>query len=133
MPRVLLVEDDRSVRDILCRAFEQQSWTVFCAATPNEARTLAKTEPVDLVVTDVMLPETNGFQLAEQIVKTQPHVPVIFMSGYGEKYLPARTTISSPASVLAKPFAFQALMLRATHMIMRRPPTAGPGVGATAL
>ena len=126
MPKVLLVEDDQCVRDVLCRAFEQTGWTVLCAATPREARTLAMAQPVDLMVTDVMLPEMDGFQLAEQIVKAQPHVPVIFMSGYSEKYLPVRVPISSPASILAKPFPFQTLLLRATHMIMRRPEPAAP-------
>ncbi len=126
MPKVLLVEDDQCVRDVLCRAFEQTGWTVLSAATPREARTLAMAQPVDLMVTDVMLPEMDGFQLAEQIVKAQPHVPVIFMSGYSEKYLPVRVPISSPASILAKPFPFQTLLLRATHMIMRRPAAAVP-------
>ena len=126
MPKVLLVEDDQCVRDVLSRAFEQTGWTVLCAATPREARTLAMAQPVDLMVTDVMLPEMDGFQLAEQIVKAQPHVPVIFMSGYSENYLPVRVPISSPASILAKPFPFQTLLLRATHMIMRRPAAAAP-------
>ena len=112
--------------DVLSRAFEQTGWTVFCAATPSEARTLAMSQPVDLMVTDVILPEMDGFQLAEQIVKAQPHVPVIFMSGYSENYLPVRVPISSPASILAKPFPFQTLLLRATHMIMRRPAAAAP-------
>ena len=118
---MLLVEDNQCVRDVLCRSFEQTGWTVFCAASPHEARFLANAQVLDLVVTDVMLPEINGFQLAEEIVKSQPRVPVIFMSGYGEKYLPARAAISSPDSVLQKPFPFQTLLLRATHMVMRRP------------
>jgi two-component system cell cycle sensor histidine kinase/response regulator CckA len=122
MPNVLLVEDDRCVRDVLCRAFEQTGWTVFSAATPHEARFLANAQLLDLVVTDVMLPEINGFKLAEELVKSQPRVPVIFMSGYGENFLPARAAISSPTSVLQKPFPFQTLLLRATHMVMRQPP-----------
>ena len=130
MPKVLLVEDEPSVRDVLCRAFEQTGWTVFSAATSREARMLAKAHSVDLVVTDVMLPETNGFQLAEQIVKAQPQVPVIFMSGYAEKYLPARAPISSRSSILAKPFRFEALLLRATHTMMRRPTASVPAVSA---
>lgn len=129
MPKVLLVEDDQCVRDVLCRAFEQTGWTVFCAATPHEARFLANAQPLDLVVTDVMLPEINGFQLAEELVKSQPCVPVIFMSGYTENFLPARAAISSPASVLQKPFAFQTLLLRATHMVMRQPPVSA-SIGA---
>jgi DNA-binding response OmpR family regulator len=130
MSNVLLVEDDRCVRDVLCRAFEQTGWTVFCAATPDEARFLANAQRLDLVVTDVMLPEINGFQLAEQLVKSQPRVPVIFMSGYGEKFLPARAAISSPDSVLQKPFPFQTLLLRATHMVMRQPPVSAASIVA---
>jgi DNA-binding response OmpR family regulator len=130
MPKVLLVEDDQCVRDVICRAFEQTGWTVLCAATPHEARFLANAQLIDLVVTDVMLPEINGFQLAEELVRSQPRVPVIFMSGYGEKYLPARAAISSPASVLQKPFPFQTLLLRATHMIMRQPPVLAASVVA---
>jgi DNA-binding NtrC family response regulator len=121
MPNLLLIDDDNSVREILARAFQRAGWSVSSAATPHEARDLAKTQPVDLVVTDVILPEMNGFQMADEILEVQPDVPVIFMSGYPERHLPERTTGSRQASVLAKPFRFQALLLLATHVIMRRP------------
>jgi CheY-like chemotaxis protein len=130
MPRLLLVDDDQSVRELLSRAFEDAGWTVSCAATPGEACILAKGQPVDLVVTDIMLPDVNGFQLAEQIFTAQPDVPVIFMSGYPEKCLPDRASIASRTSVLTKPFRSQALLLLATHMIMRRRPTATVPLGA---
>jgi DNA-binding response OmpR family regulator len=125
MPRLLLVDNDPAVRDVLSRAFEEIGWTVSCAATSDEARSLARAQPVDLVVTDVMLPVINGFQLAEQIGEAQPHVPVIFMSGYPPSHLPDRAATSLRASILTKPFPFRALLLLATHVIMRQRPAAG--------
>jgi two-component system copper resistance phosphate regulon response regulator CusR len=121
---VLLVEDDPRIARVVERALTDVGHRVEVARDGLEGLTSAERGGHDLLVLDVMLPEMDGFQLAEQIVQAQPHVPVIFMSGYSEKYLPVRVPISSPASILAKPFPFQTLLLRATHMIMRRPAAA---------
>ncbi len=85
MARTVLVVDDQDVvRDIIRLTLESAGYTVLDAASPNAAIDLVRGEdgPIDLLVTDVVMPEMDAFELADRIACEVPGVRVLYTSGY---------------------------------------------------
>ena len=77
-----MVEDERPVRDLLVTVLTRLGFSVRAAATAEEAITLEQQQPVDVLMTDVMLPSMSGPELARLIRERSPRTRVLFMSGY---------------------------------------------------
>jgi two-component system cell cycle sensor histidine kinase/response regulator CckA len=105
--RILVVEDLESVRALTKEMLETEGYDVLDAGTPQEALGIVDwmREPLDLVLSDVMMPEMNGSELACAIRKKRPGVPVLFMSG-----LPKALDWTEPGAFLPKPFTRAALL-----------------------
>jgi CheY-like chemotaxis protein len=103
--RVLLVEDQESVRDLVCLALEGYGYHVFKAANGDEALRLAAVmpEPIDVLVTDVVMPRLTGPVVAERLRGRWPGLKVLFMSGYTERVKPV--FLNLPGTLfIQKPF-----------------------------
>ncbi|MCP9472687.1 MAG: PAS domain S-box protein [Nitrospira sp.] len=103
--RVMLVEDQESVRDLVCLALEEYGYQVFKAANGDEAFRLAAviSEPIDVLVTDVVMPRFTGPVVAERLRQRWPGLRVLFMSGYTERVKPM--FLNSPGTLfIQKPF-----------------------------
>lgn len=103
--RVLLVEDQESVRDLVCLALEGYGYHVFKAANGDEALRLAAVmpEPIDVLVTDVVMPRITGPVVAERLRGRWPGLKVLFMSGYTERVKPV--FLNLPGTLfIQKPF-----------------------------
>ena len=74
LPVVLLIEDDAAVRDVVCRLLQAHGYEVRSAETGEEALEVERTAPIDLVVSDVILPGRDGFQVVAEIRRRSPHV-----------------------------------------------------------
>jgi CheY-like chemotaxis protein len=107
---VLLVEDDEQVRNVAHEILRLQGYRVIPAATPKEALELSARFPerIELVVTDVVMPEMNGRDLAERLRAERPDLQVLYVSGYAEKALDAEGSLSD-ATFLQKPLTPDAL------------------------
>ena len=103
---VLLVEDERALREIVKRQLTRHGYRVITAGDGVEALALAVGQDVDLVITDVLMPNMKGNELATQLAAVCPTAKVIFMSGYTNFELDASDT----ASLLHKPFSEDALL-----------------------
>ncbi|MGH6787055.1 MAG: ATP-binding protein [Novosphingobium sp.] len=105
--RILLVEDEDMVRAVAERALTRAGYTVTCAADGEEGLEKVEAgEEFDLVVSDVVMPGTDGPAMARAIREKAPGLPVLFMSGYAEEQL--RTQIDlDRAHFLPKPFTVQ--------------------------
>ncbi len=79
---VLVLEDDDLVRDVVERTLRRLGYDVTTVARPNEAIEAATERPFDLLVTDVVMPEMTGDQVAREIRRERPDIAVVFMSGY---------------------------------------------------
>jgi two-component system cell cycle sensor histidine kinase/response regulator CckA len=110
-PVVLLIEDDDPVRELIRRALSANGFEVMAAASGEEALDLANGGHVDLLLSDVMLPRQNGFQVASQIRSSAPHIRVVFMSGYFEQAAAEAANLDINSTILQKPFAMADLML----------------------
>jgi CheY-like chemotaxis protein len=103
---ILLVEDEVAVRAVIRRMLETLGYTVLDAVDGGDAIRLAAehTGHVDLLLTDVVMPELNGRALAERLSERWPRLRVLFMSGYTDDEILRRGLAQSGSSFLEKPF-----------------------------
>jgi PAS domain S-box-containing protein len=103
---VLVVEDDALVRTIARRALTEAGFHVLEASNGNEALDMVgRTPRIDVVITDVAMPELGGRELAQQLSRTKPHLPIIYMSGYTDDDLTRRGLLEPGVPYLEKPFS----------------------------
>jgi signal transduction histidine kinase/ActR/RegA family two-component response regulator/uncharacterized protein YigA (DUF484 family) len=103
---VLLVEDEAGVRELAREILELEGYTVLEAADGPAALALAREAqaPIDLLLTDVVMPHLGGGQLAARLVQEQPDLRVLFMSGYTEDAIVHHGVRDAGAALLPKPF-----------------------------
>ncbi|HEX4930145.1 MAG TPA: ATP-binding protein, partial [Gaiellaceae bacterium] len=109
---ILVVEDDASLGEMIKRMLDARGYAITLANTPVEALALSRAADggaFELLVTDVVMPEMNGRQLAELLLADRPDLRVLYTSGYSEDDLLARGVIDGTASFLPKPFSFAQL------------------------
>jgi two-component system, cell cycle sensor histidine kinase and response regulator CckA len=107
--RILLVEDEEVVRNLVEEVLEHQGYTVIAAENATDA--VARCERAlefDLLVTDVVMPDINGWQLAKAITAARPGLPVVYMSGYADDVL-AADGLREGERFLQKPFELSVL------------------------
>lgn len=113
MARILLVDDEGSIVRLLEEMLKQMGYEIVTASNGAEALTRLKSTPVDLVVTDIVMPRMNGLQLIEEIRQKHPSVKIIAMSGGDMKSGPAEYLLSAcqqgAVGCLAKPFTINDL------------------------
>ena len=107
---ILLVDDDEALRRFVRRILIQQGFHVIEASDGAEALEVASAyaEPVDLLLTDVIMPKVNGLVLAQRLLQQRPGIGVLYMSGYMERSM---LLAKHPESILLqKPFTPDALI-----------------------
>ena len=109
---ILVVEDEEIVRSFVCAVLKEAGYEVLCAATPTEAIESVKgTEvKIDLLITDVVMPEMHGPALAEVLRPRIPSSRVLYISGYSENDISDQGMINPGLDVLQKPFTTEALI-----------------------
>ncbi|MFG1249068.1 hybrid sensor histidine kinase/response regulator [Xanthobacter flavus] len=109
--RVLLVEDEDAVRAFASRALANRGYEVLAAASGVEALELIEREgKVDLVISDVVMPEMDGPTLLRELRSREPGLKVIFISGYAEEAFARNLPPSEHFSFLPKPFSLKQLV-----------------------
>ncbi len=108
---ILLVEDEAGVRRLVRRSLEQLGYRVLEAGEPLEALALSERTagPIDLLVTDVVMPQMSGRQLAERVQAQRPGTKVLFLSGYDDEPIARAGVLEPGLQFLAKPFTLEAL------------------------
>ncbi len=102
MAKVLIVDDEASIRTLLTIAFTQAGFDVASAGDGSDAIELFNTEHFDVVLSDVMMPRTNGHELARWVAKRFPLVPTVLMSGLDTEC--EECPLASRCTLLSKPF-----------------------------
>jgi CheY-like chemotaxis protein len=109
--RVLLVDDDDAVRQLIADVLEDQGHQVTSAARPTQALELASAMgPFELLLTDVIMPEMGGRELARRLQARQPDLRVVYVSGYAGEALLQQGNILRGEIFVQKPFSEQALL-----------------------
>jgi PAS domain S-box-containing protein len=126
---ILLVEDERALREVTARILRGHGYRVACAADGEEALALARElpRPVDLLLTDAVMPHMPGPQLARELRLEQPQLRVLMISGFAEPVLGAQGQLSGGAELLDKPFSAPVLLAKVAQALRRDPwrPAAG--------
>jgi PAS domain S-box-containing protein len=115
--RILVVEDEDGVRDIVCRILTKAGYAVQAAGDPQEALALDGALNVDALLSDVIMPGMSGTQLAAELRRSRPDLPVLFMSGYTSGPAPGGQELPADAPLLHKPFQNDQL-LQAVHQLL---------------
>ena len=115
MLRILLAEDDDSMRVYLVRALERVGYHVVAVDRGTEAVPLLQAEPFDLLLTDIVMPEMDGIELAQKAAEIAPDIRVMFITGFAAVALKAGKAAPS-AKVLSKPFHLRDLVAEVDRM-----------------
>jgi CheY-like chemotaxis protein len=120
---LLLVEDEPEVRSLVQRILKTQGYTVVTAANPDEALAVAREfkGPIQLMVTDVVMPGMSGLQLAERLAPTRPDMRVLFMSGYTNDAIGHQGVLDPGTAFLQKPFTPNALARKVREVLDTAP------------
>ena len=127
METILLVDDDSEVRAFAREILQREGYTVLDTADPREALQIARGHggSIHLLLTDVVMPEMNGRELADQLAALRPPMKVVFMSGYSV----SETLVPVVAPVVAKPFTAEGLAGKVREVLDYRSPFGRRGEG----
>jgi len=108
---VLLVEDETIVRDLAQRVLHGLGYRVTAAESGLDAlrRVESSGEPIDLLLTDVIMPHMSGRELHQKLCETRPGLRVIYMSGYTDNIIAPHGVLDPGTHFLQKPFTLEAL------------------------
>lgn len=122
--RILLVEDEPAVRQLAMRILAESKYEVVEASSAEEALEICEQEqakPFQLLVTDLVLPKMDGFQLAKIVVERYPAITVLYSSGYTEHAVLNQEVMDHGACFLHKPFTPSALLEKVYGCLQRTP------------
>ncbi len=114
---ILLVEDSSDVRESTAQLLRAVGYTVLSAPDPIEALRLAQQTPPDLLITDVVLPQMRGSELAERLLQQFPHLKVLYISGYTENTVVVQGELKPDVEFLAKPYTLTQLTERIQKLL----------------
>jgi two-component system cell cycle response regulator CpdR len=109
MPRILLAEDDTSMREYLQRALQRVGYDVQSVGCGTEAVPLLQKDRYDLLLTDIVMPEMDGIELAQKASAMDPDIRVMFITGFAAVALQSGRT-APEAKMLSKPFHLKDLV-----------------------
>ena len=115
MTRILLAEDDDSLRGFLARALERAGYEVTACADGEEAlEQLDRTW--DLLLTDIVMPGIDGIEVARQAAQRQPNLRIMFITGFAAVALTAREQAPAGSKVLSKPVHLREIVAEVERM-----------------
>jgi PAS domain S-box-containing protein len=116
---ILVVEDEVAMMEVTARILRHHGYTVVEATTGHEAIALAAQPDVQLLLTDSVMPQMSGRELARQIREKRPELPVLFMSGYDQKVIGTRRGLGEDIALVQKPFNAETLLTRVRSVMPR--------------
>jgi PAS domain S-box-containing protein len=118
---VLLVEDEPSLWQLAHRMLTRGGYKVCDAATPADAIRQASDlqQPIDLLLTDVIMPEMMGNEVAARIRAVRPDLPVLYMSGYAQPILHAQGVLDADVDLMEKPYSASTMLARVQQALDR--------------
>jgi two-component system, cell cycle response regulator CpdR len=110
MPKILLAEDDNDMRGFLVRALSNAGYEVASFDNGRSAYERLREEPFELLLTDIVMPEMDGIELARRATEIDPDLKVMFITGFAAVALNAASEAPKEAKILSKPFHLRDLV-----------------------
>ena len=121
--RLLLVEDERKVSDLVARALRAESYAIDVAEDGQRGWELVQSYQYDLIILDLMLPQLPGEELLRRIRRTNPSVPILVLTARAATQDKVNNFEAGADDYLTKPFAFAELVMRVKALLRRGPIT----------
>ncbi|ERL65093.1 response regulator transcription factor [Schleiferilactobacillus shenzhenensis] len=119
MVKILVVEDDTQFNDIVQTILRQAGYMVTGATEPAQAYVFIQAEHFDLILSDIMMPKVDGYQFAQQIRRTDPDIPILFITARDDIASKERGFNSGIDDYMVKPINFDELQLRIKALLRR--------------
>lgn len=129
--KILVVDDDARIRDLLKRFLAQEGFDVFVAEDGKSLTRLMQRETVDLIVLDLMMPGEDGLSICRRLRQANDQTPIIMLSAKGEDVERITGLDHGADDYLAKPFNPKELLARINAVMRRKPATEVPGAPST--
>jgi two-component system, cell cycle response regulator len=119
VPTILIVDDDLSILDTVHEFIQMSGYDACVAASAEEALGVLSATPIEVVITDIMLPGMDGLELTDRIKRTWD-IDVIVMTGYSTEYSYAEAISKGASDFVFKPVRFEELLLRLKRVLKER-------------
>ena len=117
MSQILLAEDDNDMRRFLSRALQNAGYDVVSFDNGKSAYDRLREEPFNLLLTDIVMPEMDGIELARRATELDPDLKVMFITGFAAVALNPDSNTPKDAKVLSKPFHLRDLVNEVSKML----------------
>jgi CheY-like chemotaxis protein len=116
---IMLVDDDDAVRNVASRILSRAGYALLVASSPQEAERLwtGHEGEIDLLMTDLMMPDMNGGELAERLLSSRPNARVLYTSGYTSETVVRGGLVVGEVPFLAKPFTIDAVLKKVREVL----------------
>ncbi|WP_051305676.1 PAS domain-containing hybrid sensor histidine kinase/response regulator [Desulfogranum mediterraneum] len=128
---ILVVEDEPAILNMVTTILGRKGYTVLSASAPAEAIRLVRDrdQPLQLLITDVIMPEMNGRELADHLLDSRPSLEILFISGYTADVISSQGILEEAVNFLQKPFTLEELLQRVGAILEKGDAPAGPETG----
>ncbi|MFH1687330.1 MAG: response regulator [bacterium] len=109
-PSILVVDDELLIRDLLYDFFNEQGWQIAVAENGEKALSILQQKKVDLVLTDLKMPQMDGLALTSKVQQDFPDIPVVIMTGYPSVESAVTALRRKVADYVTKPFNISELL-----------------------
>lgn len=109
---ILVVDDEPALLELTCEILSQKNYHVFCAGRAKEALEILEKEHIDLLISDVIMPDMDGYQLAAIVQEKYPNIKIQLASGFSGKDLDKLADKELSRKLLHKPYNSQTLLKR---------------------
>ncbi len=116
---ILIIEDEESVRELIVNILSQHGYETLCAENEEEALNIWEkyNEKINLVLTDIVIPGTSGWEIAKKLIESKPKLKILYMTGYAENIISKYMTLEGNIPFLQKPFTSNELLLKIQELI----------------
>lgn len=118
--KILVVDDEESLRDILHEALLEWGHSVLVAENGRQALVRLAENPVDVIITDLQMPEMDGMELTGEVRRRYPEVDVIAITGFSNRYHYAEVIAAGAADFISKPFTLDKLEAKLIRLFRER-------------
>lgn len=119
MIRILVAEDDEMLNELVCSALSQGGYEAVSCKDGEQALRAMERENFDMLISDIMMPHTDGYTLAKTVRQTDGNIPILFMTALDDKPAQQRGYAAGADDYVVKPFDTDILLLRVRALLRR--------------
>ncbi len=116
---ILVVDDEVAMRELACEMLEAKGYHVLMVGSAKQALSIMEKQPVDLVITDIIMPDVDGYELASKIEKKYPQTKIQIVSGFESNYYANGNYQALRENIIYKPYTAIKLLTRVKELLMK--------------